>query len=78
METTIRLKDRTKQELDSFRQYKNESYDEIIRKVAHIAKTAEKEPTLSQKTIREINEARERIKKGEYYTEAEAKHILGL
>ena len=78
METTIRLKDITKHELDGFRQYKNESYDEIIRKVAHIAKTAEKEPKLSQKTMQEIKEARERIKKGEYYTEIEAKQILGL
>ena len=32
---------------------------------------------LSQKTILEIKEAREKIKKGEFYTE-EAKKILGL
>lgn len=38
----------------------------------------EKEPKLSQKTIKEIKEARERIKKGEFYTEEEAKKILGL
>ena len=43
-----------------------------------IAKTCEKEPKLSQKTIQEIKEARERIKKGEFYTEEEAKKILGL
>ena len=78
METTIRLTLRTKQKLDGFRQYKNESYDELIRKVAHIAKTAEKEPALSQKTVKDIVDARERIKKGEYYTEAEAKKILGF
>ena len=28
--------------------------------------------------IKEIKEARERVKKGEFYTEAEAKKILGL
>ena len=38
----------------------------------------EKEPKLSQKTILEIKEARERIKKGEFYTEEEAKKILGI
>jgi len=43
-----------------------------------IAKICEKEPKLSQKTIQEIKEARERIKRGEFYTEEEAKKILGL
>lgn len=78
METTIRLNPRTKEELDSFRQYKNESYDELVRKLIIIVKTCEKEPKLSQKTIQEIKEAREKIKKGEFYTEEEAKKILGL
>ena len=78
METTIRINPNTKEELDNFRQYKNESYDELLRKVIHIAKTCEKEPKLSQKTIQEIKEARERIKKGDFYTEEEAKKILGL
>jgi len=78
METTIRLNIKTKNVLDEFRQYKNESYDELIRKLAHIVKICEKEPKLSQKTINEIKEARERIKKGEFYTEEEAKKILGI
>lgn len=78
METTIRLNQETKTELDRFRQYKNESYDELIRKMIHIMKTCEKEPKLSQKTIQEIKEAREKIKRGEFYTEEEAKKILGL
>ncbi len=78
METTIRINPNTKEELDSFRQYKNESYDEVVRKIIVIAKTCEKEPKLSQKTIQEIKEAREKIKKGEFYTEEEAKKILGL
>ena len=77
-ETTIRIAPRTKTELDAFRQYKNESYDEVVRKIIVIAKTCEKEPKLSQKTIQEIKEAREQIKKGEFYTEEEAKKILGL
>ena len=78
METTIRVNPRTKEELDTFRQYKSESYDELVRKLIYLAKMCEKEPKLSQKTIIEIREARERIKKGEFYTEAEAKKILGL
>ena len=78
METTIKLDLGTKSKLDEFRQYKNESYDELVRKLILIARTCEKEPKLSQKTIQEIKEARERVKKGEFYTEEEAKKILRL
>jgi len=78
METTIRLNQITKIELDQFKQYKSESYDELVRKLIYLVKMCEKEPKLSQKTIFEIKEARERIKKGEFYTEDEAKKILGL
>jgi len=78
METTIRLNQDTKAELDQFKQHKNESYNELLRKLIYIAKMCEKEPRLSQKTMQEIKEARERIKKGEFYTEEEAKKILGL
>ena len=78
METTVRLNVQTKEDLDKFKQYKNESYDELIRKLIYLAKLCENEPKLSQKTIKEIKESRERIKKGEFYTEAEAKKILGL
>ena len=63
IETTIRINPETKTKLDEFRQYKNESYDELVRKLIVVAKTCEKEPKLSQKTIQEIKEARERIKK---------------
>ena len=78
METTIRLNQETKSELNRFRQYKNESYNELIRKLLFIVKMCEKKPQLSQRTIQEIKEARERVKKGEFYTEEEAKKILGL
>jgi len=78
METTIRINQATKTELDAFKQYKNESYDELVRKLIYLAKMCEKKPKLSQQTLLEIKDARERIKKGEFYTEAEAKKILGL
>ena len=78
METTIRLNQVTKEQLNTFKQYKSESYDELVRKLIHLAKMCEKKPELSQKTILEIREARERIKRGDFYTETEAKKILGL
>ena len=78
METTIRLNSKTKYELNILRQYKNESYDELVRKLIHLAKMCEKQPKLSQQTIIEIKQARENIKNDEFYTEEEAKKILGL
>ena len=78
MPTTIKLKEQTKKELDSFREYKNETYDEIVRKLVYIAKNIKKNPELSERTIKEIEEARKRIKEGNFYTEEEMKKILGL
>ena len=78
METTIRLNQNTKIELNQLRQYKNESYNEVIKKLLFIVKMCEKQPKISRQTLLEIKQARERIKKGEFYTEEEAKKILGL
>jgi len=78
METTIRLNQVTKEQLDAFKQYKNESYDELVRKLIYLAKTCEKEPKLSQKAVLEIKQARERIKKGEFYTQEEVEKRFGL
>ncbi len=76
--TTIKIHDKTKQELDQFREYKNESYDEVIKKVIFIAKSSKDEPELSKDTIEAIEKARERIRKGKFITEEEAKKRLGF
>lgn len=76
--TTIKVHKETKSQIDKFREYKNESYDEVIKKLIFIVKTLDKEPKLSQETIRSIEKARERIKKGRFVTEQEAKQRLGL
>jgi len=78
MATTIKLKEQTKKELDTFREYKNETYDEIVRKVLYIAKNVRKNPQLSEKTIKEIEGARQRIREGNFYTEEEVREILGI
>ena len=62
--TTIKLHAETKAKLDEFREYKNESYDEVIQKVVFIAKTCKTKPELSKETVEAIEKARERIKKG--------------
>lgn len=76
--TTIKIHEDTKFELDNFREYKNESYDEVLKKVLFIAKTCKTEPKLSKETVEAIEQARARIKKGKFLTEAEAKKRLGL
>ena len=76
--TTIKLHEDTKTELDLFREYKNESYDEVIKKIVFIAKNIKEEPELSKETVESINKARERMKKGQFVTEEEAKRRLGL
>ncbi|ODS42944.1 MAG: hypothetical protein MSIBF_06705 [Candidatus Altiarchaeales archaeon IMC4] len=76
--TTIKIGYETKSSLDHFRQYKNESYDEILRKMVYIVKNLKTQPKLSQKTVEEIEAARERIKQGRFYTEDEMAKVLGI
>ena len=76
--TTIKIYEDTKSQLDQFREYKNESYDKVIKKVIFIIKTYKTHPELSEETIDSIEKARERIKKGKFLTEAEAKKRLGI
>jgi 2-phospho-L-lactate transferase/gluconeogenesis factor (CofD/UPF0052 family) len=78
MATTIKIHEQTKSGLDQFREYKNESYDEVIRKVIFIAKNVEEEPKLSKNAIKAIKESRERYRKGSFLSEAEARKRLGL
>jgi len=76
--TTVKIHAETKSQLDHFREYKNESYDEVIRKVVYIAQNAKTKPQLSKETISQIEKARARIKQGKFVSEAEARKRLGL
>ncbi len=76
--TTIKLQKETKNQLDTFREYKNESYDEVINKLVFIVKNTKKNPELSRETILAIEKARERIKMGNFVTEEQAIKRLGF
>jgi hypothetical protein len=76
--TTIKLYQDTKKELDSFREYKNESYDELIKKILYVVKNFKKKPELSTETLASIERARNRIKRGELIDEKNARKRLGL
>jgi len=75
---TIRLHSKTKGHLDRYREYRNESYDEVVMKLVGIAETAKKEPELSSAAVKRIEAARQRIKSGDFLTETEARKRLGL
>ncbi len=76
--TTIKIHEDTKSQLDKLREYRNESYDEVIKKVIYIVKTAKTQPELSKEAIEAIENARKRIKQGKFLTESEAKRRLGI
>ncbi len=76
--TTIKIHKDTKFKLDEFREYKNESYDEIIKKMLYIVKKIKTNPKLSKETLLAIEKARKRIKEGKFITEEEAKKRLGF
>ena len=76
--TTLKIHFDTKRNLDLLREYKNESYDEVIKKILYIVKSCKTQPELSINTIHEIEKARLRMKKGKFLTEEEAKKRLGL
>ncbi len=77
-ETSIKIHEDTKNILDTFREYKNESYDEVIKKIMFIVKKVKTDPELSIEALESIAKARERIKKGHFLTSEEAKKRLGL
>ncbi len=76
--TTIKLHGNTKRQLDKFKEYKNESYDEVINKMIFIANKAKTNPELSKETVIAIDNARKRIKAGNFVTEEEARKRLGF
>ena len=50
---TIRLHKKTKGHLDRYREYRNESYDEVVMKLVGIVESAKKEPALSSAAIKD-------------------------
>lgn len=76
--TTIKLYKDTKTQLDLYREYKNESYDEVIKKMIYIIKTFKTEPWRGKETLKAIELSRERMKRGNFISDEEASKRLGL
>jgi hypothetical protein len=79
--TTIKLYKlykETKTQLDLYKEYKNESYDEVIKKLIYIVNTCKTEPWRSKETLRSIELSRDRIKRSKFLTDEEANKRMGL
>ena len=72
METTIRISREVKNQLDKMKLFDRETYNDVIENMI------EDNLELNEKTKKEVEEARKRIKKGEFYTHKEVGKMLGL
>lgn len=75
--TTIKIQKDTKKMLDGFREYKNESYDEVLRKIVNFIKNIKKEPQLRKDVVEAMEKAVEDYKKGKFVSEEDVKKRLG-
>ena len=76
MVTTIQVQKPTKQKLESLKRTKRETYDEIITELIELAE--EERMEFSEKTKKEIETARNEIKRGKVLTTKELIKELGI
>lgn len=72
MNTTIMISNTLKAELNALKLFSGETYEDIIKDLIDDRKT------LSKETIEEIEEAKEEIKKGNFYTLEQLKKEYGI
>lgn len=72
METTIKISSDVKSMLDRFKMHERETYNDIIEIMI------EDHLELNDKTKKEIEEARKRISKGEFYSQEDVERMFGL
>ncbi len=72
METTIKITQDVKSMLDKMKLHQRETYNDIIWLLL------EDHMELNEKTKKEIEEARKRISKGEFYTQKEVEKMFGV
>ena len=75
---TLKLDPEMESRLKKLKDYKNESYVDVIKKVVFVANPKMNESELSKKDLKDVKKAREQIKRGEFFTSAEVKKRLGL
>ncbi len=71
--TTIKLEKHTKERLDKLKETDKESYEYVIKKMLHILNLFRKNPSLANKMLNDIENARARKKSILKYTSQNAK-----
>ena len=59
--TTIKLLEETKIRIEKLREYKRESYDDILKKILYILNTARDSPEKAKRILERISELRNRM-----------------
>lgn len=76
MVTTIQLQEKTKQRLDSIKDFARETYEQVIQKLLDIV--AEEHMELSEETKKDVEKARKEFKAGKGIDFEEIKKEAGL
>ena len=76
--STIKLREMTKERVHKLKEYKNESYDEIINKILEILNVCKSSPERARKILYKINMKRIKVKRTSGYTEQELKKKFNL
>ena len=77
--TTIQIPISLKRELDSIKEYKRETYADVIMKlVLRVKEDEEADLELSEEVLKGIKESREDVRKGRVYTTEQIEKELGI
>jgi len=77
--TSIQINKLTLNKLKNFKDYKRETYDELLNKLMKIVEfISKKEPELKEEVIKEIEEARKEIKEGKGISTKQLIRELGI
>lgn len=77
--TSIQIEKSTLNRLKNFKEYKRETYDELINKLMKIIEAlSKKEPELKEEVIQEVEEARKEIREGKGVSTKQLIKELGL
>ncbi|MCK4650437.1 hypothetical protein KAT36_04375 [Candidatus Pacearchaeota archaeon] len=59
--TTIKLLEETKLRLEKLREYKRESYDDILRKILYVLNIARDDPDKARRILERVSDLRQRM-----------------
>lgn len=77
--TSIQIEKSTLNKLKDFKEYKRETYDELINKLMKIIEAlSKKEPELKEEVIQEVEEARKELREGKGISTRQLIKELGL